>query len=197
MQIIDSLNSTELIKLIASGAVGCMPTDTVYGLVCNANDKTACSKLYALKNRHHNPGTLIAASFEQLTGLGIKMRYLKAVEQFWPGPVSVIIPSPQELDYIALDRHSIALRIPKDTSVFNLLRQVGPLLTSSANSPGKPTANNLEEARDYFGENVDFYVNGGDFSNHVASTVIRVIDDSIQVLREGAVKISESGEIVS
>jgi L-threonylcarbamoyladenylate synthase len=177
------------------GVIGVIPTDTIYGVVARAADQTAVARLYALNKRDAKPGTLIAANIDQLVELGVPRRYLKAVEQFWPGAVSVVIPCGEPLAYLHLGKHSLAIRIP-DTTAFNkLLEQTGPLLTSSANHPGEPAANTQAEAQAYFGEEVDFYVDGGDLSNRKPSTVIRIVDDAIEILRAGAVKIDESGRI--
>lgn len=180
-------------KLQAPGAVGVIPTDTVYGLAARAADQTAVERLYALKHRENKPGTLIAASIDQLVQLGLKARYLKAVEQFWPGAVSVIIPcGDPALSYLHQGKYSLAVRIPDNADLLQLLQQTGPLLTSSANHPGEPTANTVGEARACFGDAVDFYLDGGDLSGHAPSTVIRIVDDAIEILREGAVKIQEN-----
>lgn len=179
-------------KLAQPGAVGVIPTDTVYGLVARASDKTAVQRLYDLKLREGKPGTIIAAGIDQLVELGLKARYLKAVEQFWPGAVSVVIPCGPELAYLHEGKYSLAVRIPDHPELLKLLEQTGPLLTSSANHPGESVANSLEEARKYFGERVDFYADGGDLSGHQPSTVIRIVDDAIEILREGAVKIQEN-----
>jgi L-threonylcarbamoyladenylate synthase len=179
-------------KLAHPGAVGILPTDTVYGLIARASDEAAVSRLYELKSREQKPGTIIAASLDQLVELGMKARYLKAVEQFWPGAVSVVIPCGPELAYLHQGKLSLAVRIPDNTSILNMLTKTGPLLTSSANHPGQPVANTAEEAEHYFGNSVDFYVDGGDLSDHQPSTVIRIVDDAIEILREGAVKIQEN-----
>jgi tRNA A37 threonylcarbamoyladenosine synthetase subunit TsaC/SUA5/YrdC len=63
--------------------------------------------------------------------------------------------------------------------------------------PGEPPANTIAEAREYFGDRVDLYQDGGDLSGRAPSTVIRIIDDAIEVLRAGAVKINENGRINS
>ncbi|HVS58729.1 MAG TPA: L-threonylcarbamoyladenylate synthase [Candidatus Saccharimonadales bacterium] len=183
-------------KLSADGAVGVLPSDTVYGLVARASDATAVKRLYDLKLREGKPGTIIAANIEQLEQLGLKRRYLKAVEQYWPGPVSVIIPCGPELEYLHEGKNSLAVRIPDNKQLCELLEQTGSLLTSSANHPGEPTANTVEEAQAYFGDKVDFYVDGGDLSGHKPSTVVRIVDDAIVVLRQGAVTINEeTGEV--
>src|SRR5688500_17753578 len=92
-QILNTLSDSKLSQLLNSGGVGVIPTDTVYGLVCSAANQEAVARLYALKSRENKPGTVIAASVDQLVALGIKARYLKPVESYWPNPISVIIPN--------------------------------------------------------------------------------------------------------
>jgi L-threonylcarbamoyladenylate synthase len=185
-------------QLMIPGSVGVIPTDTVYGIVARAEDVAAVSRLYELKHRDNKPGTVIAADLEQLEKIGIKHRYLKAVEQFWPGPISVILPiANPEFEYLYQNKMSLAVRLTSNKKLLELLKQTGPLLTSSANQPGQPPANNLPEAKAYFESSVDFYIDGGDLSSRESSTIIRIVDDAIDVIREGAVKIDPSGKIVS
>ncbi|HET9173906.1 MAG TPA: L-threonylcarbamoyladenylate synthase [Candidatus Saccharimonadales bacterium] len=178
-----------------AGVVGVLPTDTVYGLVARASDPAAVKRLYALKSREHKPGTLIAANVDQLAHLGLKPRYLKAVIDYWPGPISIIIPCGPELAYLHDGLDSLAVRLPDDSELVKVLLQTGPLLTSSANLPGQPVANTVSEADAYFGEQVDFYVDEGDLSGNLPSTIVHVIDDAIEVLRQGAVKIAMNAPV--
>jgi tRNA threonylcarbamoyl adenosine modification protein (Sua5/YciO/YrdC/YwlC family) len=179
--------------LNAEGAIGVIPTDTVYGVVAKASDQAAVARLYELKKREQKPGTLIAASIEQLEELGLKHRYLKAVEQFWPGAVSVVIPAANpELKYLHQGKMSLAVRIPDQKDLLNVLRKTGPLVTSSANQPGEPTATSIKQAKDYFDDRVDFYIDAGDLSHQQPSTIIRILDDAIEVIRPGAVKIDDA-----
>lgn len=188
----DILKTTDdYVKQLNDGAVAVIPTDTVYGIVCRAADEAAVMRLYAMKKREKKPGTIIAASIEQLVELGLKARYLKAVETYWPNPITIIIPTGFDLQYLSQGTGSLAVRIPSDPSTQELLQQTGPLLTSSANQPGQPPASTIKEAQDYFGDEIDFYVDGGDLSNRKPSTIIRMIDDAVEVLREGAVTIDE------
>jgi len=189
MQIFNSLQDEQLIAALEGGAVGVVPTDTIYGLVARASDEAAVARLYAVKHREHKPGTLIAANVEQLVELGLKRRYLKAVEHLWPDRLSVIIPTGDSLDYLRQGVPGLAVRIPSDENVQALLLKTGPLLTTSANMPGEPPANTLAEAQKYFDGLLDFYVDGGDLSGRPPSTVIRVVDDTIEVVRQGAVKV--------
>jgi len=185
------LTQDEAITRMLQGSIGILPSDTIYGVVAVASDKEAVTRMYAAKHREHKPGTVIAANIEQLVELGLKRRYLKAVEQYWPGAVSVIIPCSDTLDYLRQGVPGLAVRIPSDPTIHALLEQTGPLLTSSANQPGQPPATTPDEAQAYFGDSVDFYVDGGDLSGRPPSTVIRIVDDTIEVLRQGAVHIEE------
>jgi len=193
-----ALHNPDLAKAIQDGAVGVLPTDTVYGVVAAASNQEAVKKLYRLKSREKKPGTVIAASIDQLVDLGIPRRYLTAVSQFWPGGVSIIIPAEINLQYLHQGKFSLACRIPADIKLLQLLEETGPLLTSSANHPGKPPANTRQEAEKYFKDAVDFYVDGGDLSDRKPSTIIRIIDDAVEIVRQGSVIIDEeSGTITS
>ena len=192
----DFISIEEAYKTILNGGVGVLPTDTLYGLVAKANNADAVSRLYALKDRENKPGTVIAQNIDQLVELGLKRRYLRAVNKYWPGPVSVIIPTGPNLSYLHQGKFSLAVRIPNDPNLTKLLSVTGPLLTTSANAPGKPPATNIDEAKQYFGNKVDFYVDGGP-NNGQPSTVIRVVDDVIEILRQGKTRINEqTGEVI-
>jgi len=193
MTTLHSVSTAEAIAQLLQGAVGVLPTDTVYGLVACASNQAAVARLYELKKRDHKPGTIVAANVDQLVALGIKKRYLNAVADMWPNPLSIVLPVGPELAYLDQEVGSLAVRIPKDETLQKVLAQTGPLVTSSANQPGAQTAATLAAAYDYFGDSIDFYVDGGDLSGKPASTVIRVVDDAIEVLRQGALELDENG----
>src|SRR5260221_10203659 len=110
-------------RLQYAGSIGVIPTDTVYGVVARAADKLAAERLYHLKERERKPGPIIAANIDQLVELGIKRRYLAAVERFWPGPVSVVIPCGPELSYLHQGVMTLAVRIPADEKLRTLLAE--------------------------------------------------------------------------
>lgn len=197
MLFMDELNDPKLVAALQDGSVGVLPTDTVYGLVCRASDESAVARLYQLKSRDSKPGTVVAANIEQLIELGIPARYLRPLGHFWPNPLSVVVPSEPALRYLDLGKMSLAVRIPSEKNLQSLLEKTGPLLTTSANHPGEPVADSMQAAKGYFGDQVDFYVDGGDLSDRPASTIVQIIDDEIVVLREGAIKFDDKGEIIS
>lgn len=193
-----SPNDSKIATMLQEGAVGIIPTDTVYGLVACAGNQQAATKLLEIKGRKYKPGTLIAADIDQLEKLGIARRYVKAVEDFWPNPISVVIPIVDpKLTYLHGGVYSLPVRIPKRPDLIKLLMKTGPLITTSANRPNKPVATTIKQAKNIFGQEVDFYVDGGEIKNHEPSTIIRIIDDEIEVIREGAVSIDENGRIKS
>ena len=84
----------------------------------------------------------------------------------------------------------MAARIPKDEALNELLTEVGPLMTSSANTPASPTSRTIGEAMNYFGDEIDFYVDAGDLGERPPSTIIGFdAHGSVIVYRHGAIAI--------
>lgn len=183
------LTSDQAVTVLNDGGIGVLPTDTVYGVVAKATDREAVERLYAAKRRERKPGTVVAASAEQLINLGISEEYLKVGEKYWPGSLSIVLPLKGKNGYIHQGVGTVAVRVVADEHLRDVLRQTGPLVTSSANHPGMPEAMTVQEAIDYFGDKVDFYVDGGDLSGRVSSTIIRPTADGIEIIREGAVRV--------
>lgn len=167
--------------------VGVLPTDTVYGLVASASDQAAVDRFYALKNRDQKPGTLIVANTDQLLALGVPSDQIEQVAQYWPNPLSAVLTVTGN-DYLHQGVGTLAMRVVADTKIRDLLEQTGPLITSSANQPGEPPATTIDEAIAYFGDDVDFYVDGGQIIAE-PSTIIRPGSDAIEILRRGSVTI--------
>jgi L-threonylcarbamoyladenylate synthase len=181
----------QAVSLLARGSVGVIPTDTVYGLAARAHDPLAVTKLYALKDRNHKPGTIIASSVQQLLDLSVVPDSLNQVQHLWPNPLSIILPLDHE--YLHQGLGDIAIRVVSDEKTKALLDQTGPLLTSSANKPGEPGSTTVKEAWNYFYDTVDFYVDGGDLSAQLPSTIIRSHNNGrLEILRQGAFVIPDA-----
>ncbi|HSX16815.1 MAG TPA: L-threonylcarbamoyladenylate synthase [Patescibacteria group bacterium] len=192
-----SIRDPHLPALLHSGSVGVLPADTIYGLAALAQNPDAVRHLYDLKGRQDQfkPGTVIAANIEQLIDLGVDEAVVRSVAHLWPNPLSIELPIGEELAYLYQDTGHRAFRVVADPGVRALLEQTGPLLTSSANRHGDQPAANLDEAKAYFGNDVDFYADGGDMSNRPPSTVARFVNGKLEVVRPGAVIIDEKGNI--
>jgi len=193
--VFDSINDVRIVKLLKSGKVGVIPTDTIYGLATLASIREGVSRMYGLKKREKKLGTFIAADVEQLLTLGLDEQVLRAVAHLWPNPISVVVPTVGR-SHLDLGKGSLAVRIPRNDELLGLLAKTGPLATTSANLFDQPPSSTIADAHAYFGEGVDFYVDGGEISPHPPSTVIRFNDGRIEVLRQGAIMIDETGRII-
>lgn len=191
MQVFHSLHDPELVALLKADAVGVLPTDTLYGVVGRATSPAAVEKLYALKHREKKPGTTIAATAEQLKELGIDPEMIDQVAHHWPASLSIVMPLDDSMIHLHQGVKESPFRVVADESLQMLLEQTGPLLTSSANLPGEPPAQDLSEAQAYFGDRVDFYVDGGFVGDRQPSTIARYDKGKLTVLRQGAVDIKE------
>lgn len=177
----------QAVELLQAGKVGIIPTDTVYGLVACAEVEPAVTRMYALKNREQKPGTLIAANTEQLLSLGVPADEITKVAQYWPGALSAVLNVGH--DYLTQGVGTLAMRVTADQRIQAVCERTGPLISSSANQPGEPHATTVDEALAYFGDSVDFYVDGGTIAETQPSTIIRPTADGLEVLRQGSVSV--------
>jgi L-threonylcarbamoyladenylate synthase len=191
MHIFHSVTDSKLVALLNADSIGVLPTDTLYGLVARAASPAAVERMYALKHRERKPGTTIAANVNQLKDLGIDERLLESVAGYWPAPLSIVLPLSDDLYYLHQGVGESPFRVVADDSLRILLEQTGPLMTSSANAPGEPPAKDVHEAQAYFGEHVDFYVDGGHIGDRHPSTIAQWTDKGLRVLRQGAAVITK------
>jgi L-threonylcarbamoyladenylate synthase len=197
MRVFFSPSDPEVARLLREGAVGVIPTDTVYGLAASVKMPPAVARLYQLKQREHKPGTTIAANAAELRELGVPADMLEKASGLWPNALSILLPVSEQYSYLHQGLGDCAFRVPLGPpELRQLLNQTGPLSTSSANQPGRPPATNLAEAQAYFGSEVDFYVDGGPIGQRPPSTIIRIKHNGeIELIRAGAVTIDEKGVI--
>lgn len=176
------MNITEVLN---NDGVGVLATDTVYGVVARLLSPVAVQRIYEVKHSdtQRPVGTVLIANTDQLRDI-VSDEYIDKASQYWPGPTSVILPVSDELEYAHKGFGSLPFRVPADPELVNLLEQTGPLATSSANLPSQPPAINVDQAKEYFGDTVDFYEDGGDLSDSVPSKIIKILDNGeIQEIR--------------
>lgn len=161
MILIPDLDSPKLIEMLKSGAVGVLRTDTLYGIVALANNQTAVERIYEVKHRTptKSPIVLIADQSQMFEPAPSALQ--DVLSELWPGPNSIIIPSTAAPEWITRGNGSVAYRQPDNPRLLRLLAAVGPLAAPSANPEGEPPAKSWGEAQGYFGDTVDFYVDGG------------------------------------
>jgi len=180
------------IKTLKKDGVVILPTDTLYGILGRAESKKAVERIYEIKGRDENkPFIVLVTSQEQIKNFGIKIntKQAKFLEKIWPGKVSVILPCPlAKWEYIHRGEKSIAFRMigARNKNLFDLINKVGPLVAPSVNKQGEKPAETIKEAKEYFDDEVDCYINGGKKIGE-PSTLIKVKNGKIEILRQGKV----------
>ena len=176
---------SSIVKILKAGGVGVLPTDTLYGLVGQADGKKAVTRIKKLKERGHGkPFIILISSLKDLNKFKVKLdkktgKFLKTI---WPGPVSVILPTLLKLHGTSV---TLAFRWPKNKFLNELIEKTGPLVAPSANPEGLPPASTITEARNYFGDDIDFYLSAGKKLSGQPSTLIKIKKAKIEILREG------------
>jgi L-threonylcarbamoyladenylate synthase len=172
-----------VVRLLKDGGIGVIRTDTIYGIVAKADNEAAVERVYNVKTRtpSKSPVVLIS-SVEQLFD-----RYDQEIVdrsyKLWPGKVSVILPSTSAPYWIRRENESVAYRLPDDEKLRQLIEKTGPLAAPSANPEGLPTAMSIDEAKAYFGDQVDFYVDGGTVTDATPSRLYRMHANGWERLR--------------
>lgn len=186
------MKDKDAIEFLKSGGVGVIPTDTLYGLVGSAFNEKSVEKIYNLKNRDEKKSLIILiSSIEDLTKFGVELteKAKNFIKNFWPGKVSIIFKfNNKKFSYLDRMDGTLAFRLPKDDKLITILRETGPLVAPSANPEGMSPAKNIDEAKRYFGEEADFYIDGG-YVDSEPSTLVKMDGDDIKILRKGAVDI--------
>jgi|SRR3989344_6048568 len=186
------MSPSEIIKILKSGGIGVLPTDTIYGLVGSALSKKAIERIYKVRRRNpKKPFIILIGDLKDLQLFGIRLRKSEKalVQQIWPGPVSVILSCPlKKFFYLHRGTKTLAFRLPAKNSLRRFLKRTGPLVVPSANPEGLPVAKTIREAKKYFGDRVDFYLDAGRLDSR-PSTLLSLKNGKIKVIRAGTVKI--------
>ncbi len=174
--------------LLKEGAIGVIPTDTIYGICTSAFNKKSVEKVYKLRKRNPNkPCIILISSFDDLKKFNVKLNswQRKILKKLWPGKISVILSCPyKELFYLHRGTNSLSFRFPKDKLILNILKISGPLIAPSANWEGYEPAKNIKEAKKYF-KNKVFYLDRGNLISK-PSTLIDLKNNKIEIIRKGA-----------
>lgn len=176
----------DAIENLKNGKIGVLATDTIYGVVGQALNPAAVERIYAVKQRRPNkPFIILISSIDDLELFDVELNEAdrRKLDEYWPGPVSVILPCPHErFHYLHRGTDSLAFRLPDNDGLREVIKTAGPLVAPSANPEGQPPAEDLDQAREYFGESVDFYF--GRPTTGKSSKLIRLTSGHEEVLRD-------------
>lgn len=163
-------NLKKAIEAIKAGSIVVCPTDTVYGLICDAKNKEAVERLYKIKKRPRNKLIPIFVSDIEMakTIANISKEQEKFLKKVWPGAVTVVLEQKG-------GGGTIGIRMPNHELLLDLVKQTGPLAETSANISGRGDSAKLSEVLAQFKDEAyqpDLIIDGGDLSPSKASQVV-------------------------
>ncbi|SDU51615.1 L-threonylcarbamoyladenylate synthase [Gordonia westfalica] len=183
-----------------AGRLVVVPTDTLYGVGCDAFDSDAVGSLLAAKHRGRDmPVPVLVGSWQSIDGLvlSVPQAARDLIEAFWPGGLSLVVRQAPSLAWDLGDTDgTVMLRMPLHPVAIELLREVGPMAVSSANVSGRPPATTADEAREQLGDEISVYLDGGPAPAAQASTIVDVSGAEPRILREGAITAEAVAEVL-
>jgi L-threonylcarbamoyladenylate synthase len=186
--------------MVRAGQLVVIPTDTVYGIGCDAFSLGAVHSLLAAKGRGPDmPVGVLVGSWTTIDGLVLTVPYQarRLIEAFWPGDLSIVLRHAPSLSWdLGNTKGTVMVRMPLHPVAIELLKETGPMAVSSANRSGLPPAATVDDARSQLGDAVPVYLDGGPCGDPVPSTIVDLTGDEPIVLREGAVPIDAVREVL-
>lgn len=182
---------------IGRGELVVLPTDTVYGVGCDAFSESAVTRLLEAKGRtRQSPPPVLIPNTATLAALAAEVPapVQALADAFWPGGLTIVMRANPALSWnLGETGGTVALRIPDHEIALEILQETGPLAVSSANLTGKAAARTAAEAEEMLGDSVAVYLEAGAVTGDgTASTIVDatgVQEDSgsLKILRAGAV----------
>jgi L-threonylcarbamoyladenylate synthase len=186
---------------VLNGELVVLPTDTVYGVGADAFSPQAVARLLAAKGRSRDmPSPVLVGTVRAATALVEDLGPFgqQLIDEFWPGGLTIVCRAARSLSWDLGDtKGTVAIRMPEDDLALELLRETGPMAVSSANLTGSPTAMTAAQARDQLADVVAVYLDGGECTGGVASTIVDLTGEQPRLLRRGAISIGRLREVAA
>ena len=179
-------------ECIKSGKLVLFPTETVYGIGANGLDSNAVKNIFIAKNRaQDNPLILHVSSINMVNAITKDITPLeqKLMEDFFPGPLTIILKRKEIVPIIVTaNLDTVGIRMPSNIIARNLIELANtPIAAPSANISGRPSGTNIQDIFNELNDKVDYILDGGETKIGLESTVIKVIDNKIHILRPGKI----------
>ena len=182
----------EMAEKIRNGETVIFPTETVYGLGANAMDEDAAKKIYLAKGRpSDNPLIVHIADIEEVDKIALEVgeKAKKAMENFWPGPLTIILKKKEIVPNVTSGGLStVAIRMPSNKIANALIRESKTQIAApSANISGRPSPTKAEHVVKEMSGRVSGIIMGGDCDFGLESTVVDFSEDNPMILRPGSI----------
>ncbi len=193
---IDGAEIKSASTLLKAGQLVAFPTETVYGLGCDAANAEALARLYRVKGRPgDHPVIVHLSSVEQLSDWAetVPDQALALAEKFWPGPMTLILKkSKRVLAAVSGGQDTVGLRIPSHPVALALLKEFNSgIAAPSANKHGKISPTTAEHVRSELGDLVAKVLDGGQCTVGIESTIIDLSGDVPRILRPGMITLEQ------
>ncbi len=187
-------------NLLAKGKTVAIPTETVYGLGCNAYSDSAVRNVFTIKGRPTNNPLIVHCYDINAVGniaAGVPDLAYRLFERFSPGPLSIILPKGNHIpDIVTGGNNTVAIRIPNHPITRQLLELLPfPVAAPSANKFMSVSPTSALHVYKQLNRLVPYILDGGEADNGIESTVVKVEGGVIKVLRQGSVTIEELYEV--
>ena len=180
---------SRVVETLKQGGVIGYPTDTTYGIGCDIFNKKGVKKIYQIKQRDpRKPFSFICADLSDVANYAQVSNFaFKIMRRHLPGPYTFVLEATRVVpDLLTTRQKTVGIRIPENSIALAIVRELGhPLVTTSANVSGEETYQDPQEIEDSMGHMLDMVVDGGMLLGE-PSTVISLVDDRIEVLRQGS-----------
>ncbi len=193
----------EVVNIIKNDGIIVFPTETVYGIGGNALSCNVVNKIYDIKKRPRQKAlTIMVKNMQEIK----KYAYItneieeKIIKNFMPGPITLILKKKENsmLDLVTSDNSTIGIRIPNNVIIEKILNKCEvPIAAPSANISGEPSSINLESIIKDFDGKVDALIDGGECKEKISSTIVRVDNGEIKILREGVITLNDINKIIN
>lgn len=186
----------EAARSIKEGNLVLFPTETVYGIGANALDEKAVNKIFEAKGRaSDNPLIVHICNLEMLNSLVQEIGEIeeKLITNFWPGPLTIIFNRRECIpNNVTAGLDTVGIRMPSNSVARKLIEFAGlPIAAPSANISGKPSGTKIEDIIDELDGKVDYILDAGMVDIGVESTVVRVVDNKVHILRPGKITVED------
>ncbi len=187
-------NIKEIIEVLDNDGVIIFPTDTVYGIGCNCFSTNAIKKLFSFKERDINkPINVLTDSIDKinLVARNINEKEKDLIDKYLPGDLTIILDKKEEVpDILTANLDTVGVRIPNNDIALTILSNYKyPLATTSVNISGNSPGIEVDDFIEEFKNKVDIIVDGGKSKIGISSTIVRVDNDNVNILRQGNLKV--------
>ncbi|MEE4254376.1 MAG: L-threonylcarbamoyladenylate synthase [Desulfuromusa sp.] len=179
----------QVVECLQQGGVIIYPTDTTYGIGCDIFNRKGIKRIFQIKQRdQRKPFSFICNDLAEISNYAQVSNFaFKVMKRHLPGPFTFVLDATKVVpDALSTKQKTVGVRIPDNEICRAIVQELGhPLVTTSANPSGENTPQDPSEIQEKMGHLVDFVIDGG-ISMEEASTVISLLDDQIEVIRQGA-----------